>query len=85
MVDFSSVWSVLGGIGDKIGYATSFIVQWLASLGLQVTPDVAKAIWIFIALLGSYAVVKLMQKPLKWTLLLLLLFIIISLGASWIK
>lgn len=73
--------TILSQTGNGVSWLTQKVIQWVASLGVDITPLQLK-ILTFIILGGIvyivWSVVNIAKKPLKWAIIAGLLFLIVS-------
>lgn len=74
--------TIASSIGEGIGYATQKVIQFIANLGVSVSSQIAKVISLIIILGGIYITMKLLEKPIKYLILVLLLIVAGSIGYS---
>ena len=77
--------TILGSTGNGVSWVTEKIIKWIASLGVNITPLQSKILTFLI--LGGFiyivwSFVNLAKKPLKWLLILALIFLLVSVGYS---
>jgi hypothetical protein len=79
--------TILTTTGNYISQATQWCIVKLGTLGVQTTPTTAKVISILIFGIGIFLSIKLMEKAkplIKYGLVLLLLFLLVSVGFSFV-
>lgn len=73
--------TILSSTGNGVSWVTQKIIQWIASLGVNITPLQSK-ILSFVILGGIiyivWSFVNLAKKPLKWAIIVGLIFLLVS-------
>lgn len=84
-METESIFSFIPKIGDGTSWVLQKIIQGISSLGVSITPLQSKLILILllgIFVYSIFSVITFAKKGLKWGLIILLVFIIISIIAS---
>ena len=80
-----TVWSYIPKIGEGVSWVIQNIIQWLSSLGVDLTLLQAKILTLLIIGVGIYLVIQVINitgKFLKYAIIGALAFLLISVGWS---
>lgn len=86
-MDASQLLSYIGKVGEVLSNITQKIIVWLSQLGVSTTPLSAKVINLILFLSLAYLFIKVLTIPktlIKWAIIVLLIFLVVSTGASFI-
>ncbi|MBU0907500.1 MAG: hypothetical protein KKE05_05080 [Nanoarchaeota archaeon] len=84
-MQFKDIILPLGKIGDWLGTATQWVISKISELGINITSLQAQVISLLIVGLAIYFVIKFLTKTrklIKWGLIVLFVFLIISIIAG---
>jgi hypothetical protein len=87
-MDTSSILDSFNLIGDKISELTAWIIIQLSNLGASTTDSTAKVINLLLFSILIYGVVKFIsfaRKPIKYIIIILLVFVLVSTLISFIN
>lgn len=70
--------TILSSVGEYLGIATQKTISFLSKFGVDFSQTQAKIINIVLSLLLIWGILKLVNKPLKWLIIVLLAFLVIS-------
>lgn len=65
-------------VGEKVSELTLKVINFLANLGLSMSETSAKIISLLILSIASFLIVKIIQKPIKWLIFVLLMILFVS-------
>lgn len=68
--------------GDYIGNITAKAISFISSQGLKITPTISKLITILIFLSIIFLIMKIMQKPIKYAIVVILIILSVTIGFS---
>lgn len=72
----------LANSGDYIGGIASKIISFISAQGLKITPTISKLITILIFLSVIFLIMKVMQKPIKYAIVVILIILSVAIGFS---
>ena len=84
-MQLSDVTSFFSSVGNWVSSGVAIAVNYLTSLGIELSTTTAKIITLLFTLVLLYLFIKVIdvvKKPLKITIFALLIFLIISIGIS---